>query len=59
MCALLGVSLLALIGPGLFAVRAENYQPFITHGAGGFLASLAPLFSLTRASSLWRRRRER
>jgi APA family basic amino acid/polyamine antiporter len=44
MCALLGVSLLALIGPGLFAIRAENYQPFVTHGAGGFLASLAPLF---------------
>src|SRR5262247_300731 len=44
MCALLGVSLLALIGPGLFAVRAENYRPFITHGAGGFLSSLAPLF---------------
>jgi amino acid transporter len=44
MCALLGVSLLVLIGPGLFAVRAENYQPFITRGAGGFLASLAPLF---------------
>jgi basic amino acid/polyamine antiporter, APA family len=44
MCALLGVSLLALIGPGLFAIRVENYQPFITHGAGGFLASLAPLF---------------
>jgi basic amino acid/polyamine antiporter, APA family len=44
MCALLGVSLLALIGPGLFAIRVENYQPFVTHGAGGFLASLAPLF---------------
>jgi basic amino acid/polyamine antiporter, APA family len=44
MCALLGVSLLVLIAPGLFAIRAENYQPFITHGAGGFLASLAPLF---------------
>jgi basic amino acid/polyamine antiporter, APA family len=44
MCALLGVSLLVLVGPGLFAVRAENYQPFITHGAGGFLASLVPLF---------------
>src|SRR5262245_11249422 len=44
MCALLGVSLLALIGPGLFAIRAENYRPFITHGAVGFLASLAPLF---------------
>jgi len=44
MCALLGVSLLVLIVPGLFAIRAENYRPFITHGAGGFLASLAPLF---------------
>src|SRR5262249_36737212 len=44
MCAVLGVSLLVLIGPGLFAIRAENYQPFITHGIGGFLASLAPLF---------------
>jgi amino acid transporter len=44
MCALLGVSLLVLIAPGLFAIRAENYRPFVTHGAGGFLASLAPLF---------------
>jgi len=44
MCALLGVSLLALIGPGLFAVRAENYRPFFTDGAGGFLSSFAPLF---------------
>ncbi|MBO0863154.1 MAG: APC family permease [Chloracidobacterium sp.] len=44
MCALLGVSLIALIGPGLFAIHMENYRPFITHGAGGFLASLAPLF---------------
>jgi len=44
MCALLGVSLLVLIGPGLFAIHAGNYRPFISHGAGGFLASLAPLF---------------
>src|SRR5215813_5917482 len=44
MCALLGVSLLALIGPGLFAIHAENYRPFVTHGAEGFLASLSPLF---------------
>jgi amino acid transporter len=44
MCALLGLSLLALIGPGLFAIRVENYQPFFTRGAGGFLASLSPLF---------------
>jgi basic amino acid/polyamine antiporter, APA family len=44
MCALLGVSLLVLIAPGLLAIRAENYQPFITRGAGGFLACLAPLF---------------
>jgi amino acid transporter len=44
MCALLGVSLLVLIAPGLFAIHAGNYRPFITHGAGGFLASFAPLF---------------
>lgn len=44
MCALLGVSLIVLIAPGLFAIRVENYQPFITHGLEGFLASLAPLF---------------
>src|SRR5215510_13524146 len=44
MCALLGVSLLVLIGPGLFAIHSENYRPFITHGIGGFLTSLAPLF---------------
>ena len=44
MCALLGLSLVVLIVPGLFAVRVENYFPFFTHGTGGFLASLAPLF---------------
>jgi basic amino acid/polyamine antiporter, APA family len=44
MCALLGVSLLVLIVPGLFAIRMENYRPFFTHGTSGFLASLAPLF---------------
>ncbi len=44
MCALLGVSLIVLIAPGLFAIEAKNYNPFFTRGAGGFLASLAPLF---------------
>jgi len=44
MCALLFVSLIVLIVPGLFAIRAENYRPFFTHGTSGFLASLAPLF---------------
>ena len=44
MCALLGVSLVVLIVPGLTAIRAENYLPFFTHGTSGFLASLAPLF---------------
>jgi amino acid transporter len=44
MCALLGVSLIVLIAPGLFAIQTANYSPFITRGAGGFLASLAPLF---------------
>src|ERR671939_31850 len=32
MCALLGLSLVVLIVPGLFAVRAANYRPFVTHG---------------------------
>jgi amino acid transporter len=44
MCALLGVSLIVLIVPGLFAIETSNYQPFFTHGVNGFLASLAPLF---------------
>src|SRR5262245_8034039 len=44
MCALLGVSLLVLIVPGLFAIHLPNYQPFITHGVSGFAASLVPLF---------------
>ena len=44
MCAVLGVSLLVLIVPGLFAIRPENYRPFFTHGFSGFAASLPPLF---------------
>jgi amino acid transporter len=44
MCALLGVSLLVLIVPGLFAIHLPNYQPFITHGISGFASSLVPLF---------------
>src|SRR5438132_2975573 len=44
MCALLGVSILVLVVPGLFAIKPRNYSPFITHGANGFAASLIPLF---------------
>ncbi|MBS1787821.1 MAG: amino acid permease [Acidobacteria bacterium] len=44
MCSLLSLSLIILIVPGLFAIRTENFQPFVTHGINGFLASLAPLF---------------
>lgn len=44
MCALLGLSLVVLIVPGLFAIRAANYQPFITHGLSGLAASLTLLF---------------
>ena len=44
MCALLGLSLIVLIVPGLFAIHTANYQPFITHGGSGFAASLVPLF---------------
>jgi amino acid transporter len=44
MCALKGLALLVLIGPGLFAIRTSNYTPFVTHGFGGFAASLLPIF---------------
>ena len=44
MCALLGLSLIVLIAPGLFAIRPTNYRPFFTHGAVGFAASLPSLF---------------
>ena len=44
MCALLGVSILVLVIPGLFAIHPANYRPFITHGASGFALSLAPIF---------------
>src|SRR4029079_18168976 len=44
MCAILGLSLVVLIGPGLFAIHPAYYRPFFTHGPTGFLASLPPLF---------------
>jgi amino acid transporter len=44
MCALLGISIVVLVVPGLFHLHAANYQPFITHGFKGFAASLVPLF---------------
>src|SRR5215471_2419594 len=44
MCALLGISILVLVIPGLFAIHPSNYSPFITHGASGFALSLAPIF---------------
>ncbi len=44
MCVILGVSLVVLIGPGLFAIHRAYYVPFFTHGLRGFAASLPPLF---------------
>lgn len=44
MCAVLGLSIAALVVPGVFAVHAANYQPFFTHGFRRFAASLPPLF---------------
>jgi len=44
MCALLGVSILVLVVPGLFAIRAAHYAPFFNGGKMGFLASLPLLF---------------
>src|SRR6266700_4238765 len=44
MCILLGLSIVVLVVPGLFAIHVANYRPFITHGARGFAASLPLLF---------------
>jgi amino acid transporter len=44
MCIVLFIALIALVVPGLFAIRAENYRPFFTHGWMGFATSLPPLF---------------
>ena len=44
MCVVLGLSLLVLIVPGLFAIHTEYYRPFFTHGVRGFVSSLPPLF---------------
>src|ERR1041385_9114550 len=44
MCVVLGISILVLVIPGLFAIHPANYSPFVTHGAKGFALSLAPIF---------------
>lgn len=44
MCALLGVSIVVLVVPGLFVIEPRNYRPFFTHGLSGFLACLPPIF---------------
>src|SRR5713101_6830789 len=44
MCALLGLSIVVLVVPGLFAIQRANYSPFVTHGLSGLLACLVPLF---------------
>jgi APA family basic amino acid/polyamine antiporter len=44
MCALLGLSIIVLVVPGLFAIRPDNYRPFFTHSWRGFAAALPPLF---------------
>src|SRR6185437_16056529 len=44
MCLLLGLAIVVLVIPGLFAIHAANYSPFFTHGWSGLAASFAPLF---------------
>src|SRR2546423_1892895 len=44
MCVLLGLAILVLVIPGLFAIHTSNYSPFFTHGSSGLAASFAPLF---------------
>src|SRR5262249_35588616 len=45
MCAVLGLSILVLVVPGLFYLRWSNYQPFVARGVTGFAASRGPFFS--------------
>jgi amino acid transporter len=44
MCVLLGISIIVLVVPGLFAIQLSNYSPFFTHGLSGLTLSLIPLF---------------
>jgi len=44
MLALLGLSIVVLVVPGLFAVHLSHYRPFFTHGLSGFAAAMPPLF---------------
>lgn len=44
MCVLLGLAIVVLVIPGLFAVHWANYSPFFTHGLNGFALSFIPLF---------------
>ena len=44
MCVVLGISILVLIVPGLFAIDPANYRPFLPGGATGLAAALPPLF---------------
>src|SRR6185436_12991095 len=44
MCLLLGLSIIVLVLPGLFAIHRANFSPFFTHGPKGFALSLIPLF---------------
>ena len=44
MCVLLGLAIIVLVVPGLFAIHAANYSPFFPHGISGFTLSLIPLF---------------
>lgn len=44
MCSVLGLSIVVLVVPGLFAIRLEHYRPFFAHGREGFLGALPLLF---------------
>ena len=44
MCAVLLLSVLVLVLPGLFAIERRNLTPLLPSGTGGLIAALPPLF---------------
>ena len=44
MFVLLLLAIVLLVGPGLFAIKLENFSPLFPYGLKGFMAAIPPLF---------------